>query len=194
MAPHSRSWWKRQSVVLNSLLVVYGRKWMHSPFLSIWPDIKYRLQGEMSEKGSLLAKPSGTTGTSLAWRTWIWAYMTARFLMWGGWHMYWTRNLAGSRESPKCQVCVHRVSGSQPAQLYQTSCHGFTSYTVPNTPHIYSPIFSLPFNTWGSKKTRWKHTDILQEIGKLKSINFQSYHFCILRIKISSEANVNGLK
>ena len=40
------------------------------------PDTKYILQGELSGKGSLLAKPSGPLGTSLAWRTLFWAYMT----------------------------------------------------------------------------------------------------------------------
>ena len=31
------------------------------------PDTKYILQGELSGKGSLLAKPSEPLGTSLAW-------------------------------------------------------------------------------------------------------------------------------
>ena len=39
-------------------------------------EIKYLLQGEMSGKGSLLAKPSRPLGTSLAWRTLFWAYVT----------------------------------------------------------------------------------------------------------------------
>ena len=49
------------------------------------PEIKYLLQGGMSEKGSLLAKHSGPLGTSLVWRTLFWAYMTIGhvFLMWG---------------------------------------------------------------------------------------------------------------
>lgn len=33
------------------------------------PEIKYLLQGGMSRKGCLLAKPSGPLDTSLAWRT-----------------------------------------------------------------------------------------------------------------------------
>ena len=40
------------------------------------PEIKYLLQGEMSGKESLLTKPSGPLGTSLALRTLFWAYMT----------------------------------------------------------------------------------------------------------------------
>jgi hypothetical protein len=36
-------------------------------------EIKYLLQGGMSRKGSLLAKPSGPLGTSLAWTTLFWA-------------------------------------------------------------------------------------------------------------------------
>jgi hypothetical protein len=37
------------------------------------PEIKYLLQGRMSGKGSLLVKPSGPLGTSLARRTLFWA-------------------------------------------------------------------------------------------------------------------------
>ena len=40
------------------------------------PEIKYLLQGEMSGKESLLTKPSGPLGTSLALRSLFWAYMT----------------------------------------------------------------------------------------------------------------------
>ena len=32
--------------------------------------------------------------------------------MWEAWHMFQVRSLAGSWESPKPQVCAHRVSGS----------------------------------------------------------------------------------
>jgi hypothetical protein len=39
-------------------------------------EIKHFLQGGMSGKGSLLAKPSRPLGTSLAWRTLSWAYVT----------------------------------------------------------------------------------------------------------------------
>ena len=42
-------------------------------------EIKYLLQGGMSGKGSLLAKPSGPLGTLLAWRTLFWAYLTKVF-------------------------------------------------------------------------------------------------------------------
>jgi hypothetical protein len=38
--------------------------------------IKYLLQGGMSGKGRLLAKPAGPLGTSLAWRTLSWGYVT----------------------------------------------------------------------------------------------------------------------
>jgi hypothetical protein len=40
------------------------------------PEIKYLLQRGISRKGSLLAKPSGPLGTSLAWRTLFGAYAT----------------------------------------------------------------------------------------------------------------------
>lgn len=39
------------------------------------PEIKNILQGGMSAKGSLLAKSSGTLGTSLVWRTLFCTYM-----------------------------------------------------------------------------------------------------------------------
>jgi hypothetical protein len=40
------------------------------------PKTKYLLQGGMSGKESLLAKPPGPLGTSLERRTLLWAYMT----------------------------------------------------------------------------------------------------------------------
>jgi hypothetical protein len=42
-------------------------------------EIKYLLQGGMSGKGSVSAKPSGSLGTLLAWRTLFWAYLTKVF-------------------------------------------------------------------------------------------------------------------
>ena len=44
-------------MVLNSLLVVHGEKWP-KPTSQGRPEIEYLLQGGMSGKGSLLAKPS----------------------------------------------------------------------------------------------------------------------------------------
>lgn len=49
---------------------------MHKPFLRVWPEITYPFQGGMSRRESLLAKPSGPIGTSLARRTLFWAYVT----------------------------------------------------------------------------------------------------------------------
>jgi hypothetical protein len=40
--------------------------------------------------------------------------------------VFQVRDLAGSGESPKPQLCAHPVSRSQPALPYQTSWHGFT--------------------------------------------------------------------
>jgi hypothetical protein len=39
-------------------------------------EIQCLLQGGVFGKESLLVKPSGPLGTSLAWRTLLWAYMT----------------------------------------------------------------------------------------------------------------------
>ena len=61
-------------MVLNSLLVVHGGKWMHEniPTSQSKPEIKYLLHRGMSGKGSLLAKPLEPLGTPLARRTLFW--------------------------------------------------------------------------------------------------------------------------
>lgn len=46
-----------KSLVLNCLLIVRHEQWME-PYTQSGPEIKL-LQGEMSGKGRLLAKPSG---------------------------------------------------------------------------------------------------------------------------------------
>jgi hypothetical protein len=69
-------------MALNSLLTVHHEKWMHTvPYHTLptshdGPEIKYLLQGGMSGKGNSLDNPSRPLGTSLAWRTLIWAYMS----------------------------------------------------------------------------------------------------------------------
>lgn len=63
----------------------------------------------MSEKGNLLAKPSGPLGTSLTLGTLFWAYVTTGhvFLYVGNVTLFQGRNLAGSRVLPKSQVYAH---------------------------------------------------------------------------------------
>lgn len=88
-------------MVLNWLLTLFIME--HGCILTSQAasKIKYLLQGRMSGKGSLLAKPSGPLGTALAWRTPFWAYMTAvTFPYVEVWHMFQARNLSGSREAP----------------------------------------------------------------------------------------------
>ena len=51
----------------------------HTPFSQSRSEINYLLQGGMSGKGSVSAKPSGSLGTLLAWRTLFWAYLTKVF-------------------------------------------------------------------------------------------------------------------
>jgi hypothetical protein len=75
------------------------------PTSQLGPEIKYLLQERMSGKGSLLAKPSGPLGTSLAWRILFWVYRThlshrSHFLIWEVWHVLQATNLAGSRYPP----------------------------------------------------------------------------------------------
>jgi len=57
---------------------VHGRKWLHTiPYQLLRVDLRlntFLLQGGMCGKGSLLVKPSGSLGTSVAWRTLFWAY------------------------------------------------------------------------------------------------------------------------
>jgi hypothetical protein len=69
----------------------------------------------MSGKGSLLAKPSGPVGTSLAWRTLFCAYMTTdQASLCVECDLYSRPGIwQGAVELPKSQVYVHQVSGSQ---------------------------------------------------------------------------------
>ena len=59
--PHGGSQWKR---VLGSKLFIVENGCI--PTSQSGPEIKYLLQGRMSGKGNLLARPSGALGTSLA--------------------------------------------------------------------------------------------------------------------------------
>jgi hypothetical protein len=67
--------------------------------------------------------------------------------MWEAWHVFQVRTLAGSRESPKPQVCAHRVSRSSLALSY-CRIRPRPARTTPTWPPVllsavYSPIFSL---------------------------------------------------
>jgi hypothetical protein len=46
------------------------------PTCQDWPKIKHLFQGGIFMKGSLLTKPLVPLGTSIAWRTLLWAYVT----------------------------------------------------------------------------------------------------------------------
>ena len=83
-------------MVLNSLLVVHGGKWMHEniPTSQSKPEIKYLLHREMCGKGSLLAKPLEPLGTPLARRTLFW-------------RTCFQARVSGSEDLPKSQVCAH---------------------------------------------------------------------------------------
>ena len=55
-----------------NLLAAHGGKWMHNytvPISQGGPEVKYLLQGGMSGKESLLAKPFRPLCTLLAWRS-----------------------------------------------------------------------------------------------------------------------------
>jgi hypothetical protein len=68
------SWWKRQSLVPVCWLFLMENGCM--PASQGGPEINYILQGGMSRKDSLLAKPSGLLGISLVWRTLFWEFGT----------------------------------------------------------------------------------------------------------------------
>jgi hypothetical protein len=65
------SWWFPTSDLYEKQFIVMAENGFMKPFPTSQggSEIKYILQGEMSGKGSLLAKPSRPLGTSLAWRT-----------------------------------------------------------------------------------------------------------------------------
>ena len=64
----THSWFDERDSPCLSKLFIHGRKECIQ-LTQGGPEIKYLLQEGMSGKGSLLAKPSGPLGTSLAWRT-----------------------------------------------------------------------------------------------------------------------------
>ena len=64
--------------------------------LRVGPEIKNLLQGGMSGKGSLLAKPSGQL-ISMENSDLGLPYHRSCFLTWGVWHVFQARNLAGNR-------------------------------------------------------------------------------------------------
>jgi hypothetical protein len=68
------------------------------------PEIKYLLQGGMSVKESLLAKPSWPLSMF-----WAYAICGQNFFMWEAWQVFQLRSLAGNVESPKPHVHAHRV-------------------------------------------------------------------------------------
>ena len=84
----------------------------------------------MSGKGSLLAKPSGPLGTSLAWTTLFWAYMALGHISLSEECGMCSRPVIWKGEESQLslwstKVCAHQVFVSQPALPYQTSWHGF---------------------------------------------------------------------
>ena len=86
-------------------------------------EIKYLCREECLGGEACWLSLASPLGNSLAWRMLFWAYVIIG-------HVFQVRNLAGSWESPKPQVCAHRVSRSQPALPYQTSWHGFVSHVI----------------------------------------------------------------
>ena len=68
----------------------------------------------MCIRDSLLAKPSGPLGTSLAWRTLFWAYLTTG-------HVIQVRNLTGSRELPTVSGVYPSFCGLRSSLPYQVS-------------------------------------------------------------------------
>ena len=72
-------------MVLNCVLTVHGEKWDAYPLLRLSPEIKYLLQGGMSGKGILLAKPLRASGSLISMEDSVLGLHEHRshFLMWG---------------------------------------------------------------------------------------------------------------
>ena len=135
-APLGDSQWKRQSLVPNCLLVLHCGKWMHTtPTSQGRLEFKYPLQGEMSWKESLLAKPSGPLGTSLAWRTLFWAYVTTGHISLYGMNSTCSRPgiWQGASRCLLSQVCTHQVFGDSDP-LYPPSFLAWFTIPQPITP------------------------------------------------------------
>jgi hypothetical protein len=90
------------------------------------------VQERMSGKGSLLTKPSRPLGTSLAWRTLFWVYMTIGQVsfMWEAWHMIkyhsitdWRATIHLSTLCPESLQTFLRVRYEQEA-VEGTPAHG----------------------------------------------------------------------
>ena len=81
------------------------------------PEVKYLFQRGMSGKRSLLAKPSGLLGTSLAWRILFWAYMiTGHNFLCGKCAIHSRKGIW--QEAGSClpsQVCTPSFWGLRPA-------------------------------------------------------------------------------
>jgi hypothetical protein len=128
-------WWiLMKKRVYDSKLFIDCLQWGMDEYCTIptsqsGSEIKYVLQGGMSGKGSLLVKPSGPSGTSLAQRTLFCAYATTGHISLCGECGMCSR--AGiwqePRVLPKSQVYAHQVSESETDLSYQSSCHGFTA-------------------------------------------------------------------
>jgi hypothetical protein len=106
----------------------------------------------MFGKGSFLARPAGPFGTSLAWRTLLWVYLTLGHIsfMWKAMYEFQVRSLAGSWELPKSQVCPTECSGLylpnlpgmvlHPKQCECTDTSGSSS--PPSNSRDKQPVFS----------------------------------------------------
>ena len=107
----------------------------------------------MSGKGSLLAKLSGPLGTSLAWRTVFWAYVTTEHIsfMWGTWHMFQARSLLYLIKLP--DMVLHSTINQTLLQIKL---------------HIYLHTLTMgDFNTELSPMDRLSRQKLKREITKL---------------------------
>ena len=142
-----------------------GGKMGAYPLLRVWPEIKYLFQGGMSGKGSLLAKTSEPIRYLIRMKYSVLGLHDYRrhFLMWGVWHMFQARNLAGIGEAPT-------ISGSSfwwesqpalpiklPGMVYHPTAIVFC--VMPN-PHLKNVCETFQnksdqFPTWKSLQKYW---------------------------------------
>lgn len=141
------------------------------------PEIKCLLQGRMSGKGCLLAKPSGPLDTSLTWRILYWAIWP----IWRVWHKFQDRNLAGSRALPTISGRCLGARDSDPPCLtkFPGMVHCPTRHWTME--HHRFTTLSKWWKQKGVWKIGWKATFLGKNIQSLSLAGPLSNQNCILQ-------------
>ena len=119
-----------KETVLGSKMVIGCSLWKRDscPLLRVDP-IQYLLQGGMSGKGNSMAKPSVFLGTSLAWGTLFWAYVTTCHVSYVGRLTHVPSQESGREQGTTTISGVYPVFlVSQTHSAHQASWHGLPSH------------------------------------------------------------------